>query len=77
MSTSETLIEVKKLSVEKLSHEQDHKPSQRHIVEMLVGVSGMTNTQDGGNDDALWNACPFLAAGHASKGCSLKWKKGK
>ena len=72
MSASETFAEAKKRRVELSSHDQDHKPSQKKIVELLAGTSNTTNTQDESNDDAAWNASPFLALIHASEGCALK-----
>ena len=37
MSVSETFTEAKRTRVEQNRHEQDHKPSQRDVVELLVG----------------------------------------
>ena len=39
--------------MEKLSHDQDHKSSQRQIVEMLAGANNVTNMPDEGNDYAV------------------------
>ena len=76
MSALETFVEAKKCCVYQLSHEQDHKPSQRHIVELLVGKDNIKETVEPNNDDIVWCVCSCPAEGCASKGCNIKWKKG-
>ena len=76
MSASETFAEAKKRRVDKLSYEHDHKPSQRRIVELLVGKENIKHAVDSVNDNNIWCVCPCPAEGHASKGCTIKWKKG-
>ena len=71
-SVSETFTEAKKRLVEQLSHEQDHKPSQRQIMQLSVGVSNITKTQDKFHDYVAWNFCPCPETGYSRKGCTLK-----
>ena len=76
MSSSETFAEAKRRRVDQLSYEHDHTPSQRQIVELLVGKDNIKETVDRVNDEIFWCACSCPAEGHASKGCTIKWKKG-